>query len=272
LREEMTGGLRIAVCIKSVPNPRQTGQLTFDVATMTLKKEGVPRIIGTMDLNALEEALRLKEEHGGTVTVFSMGSPGAADTIHQALAMGADEAYLISHPSMAGADTIATAYTLACAFRKMEPFHLTLCGAYSLYGSTGNVGPMLAEYLNLRQLTGVSRIEEIDRDMVRAEIALEDGRLRVQALMPLLITVVREINVPRGIPILGIIAARDKEVRTWSLEDIDADPKKVGTVGSPTKMIDFHIPEGERKGEIIQGKPEEVARELTARLRKLAVI
>ncbi len=265
-------GLRIAVCIKSVPDPRHSGELVFDPQAMVLKKEGVPRVIGTMDLNALEEALRLKEKYGGSVAVLSMGSAGAEDSLRQTLAMGADEAYLITHASMSGADTIATADTLSCAFNKLEPFDLILCGAYSLYGSTGNVGPMLAEYLGIRQVTGVSRIEEAGEGRVRARINLEEGYLRVEGLMPLLITVTREINVPRGIPILGIVGARDKQVVSWGLEDMGADKKRVGTQGSPTRMVDFHIPEVERRGEILEGDPDEVALELVARLRKLAVV
>jgi electron transfer flavoprotein beta subunit len=265
-------GLRIAVCVKSVPDPRHSGELVFDPQSMVLKKEGVPRVIGTMDLNALEEALRLREGYGGEVTVLSMGSRGAEDSLRQTLAMGADRAYLISHSSMAGADTIATAYTLSCAFRKLEPFDVILCGAYSLYGSTGNVGPMLAEYLGVRQVTGVSRIEEVKEGSLKATINLEEGYLRVEALLPLLVTVTREINVPRGIPILGIVGARDKQVVTWGLEDIGADEERVGIKGSPTKMVDFHIPEVKRKGEVLRGDPDEVARELVGRLRKLAVV
>jgi len=265
-------GLRIAVCIKSVPDPRHAGELVFNPQSMTLKKEGVPRVIGAMDLNAVEEALRLREKHGGAVTVISMGSPGAEDSLRQTLAMGADEAHLVTHPSMAGADTIATAYALSCIFRKLEPFDVILCGAYSLYGSTGNVGPMLAEYLGIRQITGVSRIEAVSEGKIQARVNLEEGYLRVEALMPLLITVIREINVPRGIPILGIVAARDKDVVSWGMEETGADESRVGRQGSPTKMVDFHIPEVERRSEILKGDPEEVTRELVGRLRKLAVI
>lgn len=265
-------GLGMAVCIKSVPDPRYSGRLVFDRKSMALRKEGVPRVIGTLDLNALEEALRLRERHGGAVTVVSMGSAGAEECLRQTLAMGADEAHLITHSSMAGADTIATAYTLSCLFKMLEPFDIILCGAYSLYGSTGNVGPMLAEYMGMRQVTGVSRIEDVTGRKVRVRVNLEEGHLWVEAVMPLLITVTRDINVPRGIPILGIVAAREKEVVTWGLEDVGADEGRMGEQGSPTKMVEFRVKESARKGELLQGEPDEVARELVARLRKLAVI
>jgi electron transfer flavoprotein beta subunit len=258
------------VCVKQVP---VKGEVPIDPRTGILKREKVPGVINEEDLCALEEALLLKEKHGGGVTALSMGPPQAEGALREALAMGVDKAVLLSDRAFAGSDTLATSYVLAQAIRKLGAFDLILCGKQSSDGNTAQVGPELAEHLGLPQVTSVQRLE-IYRGKVEAERALEFSVQWVEARLPAVLTVTRHINAPRQVSVEEIlVACREKEVITWKADDLGVDIRRVGLMGSSTLMVAAWLPEPrKRMGEILTGPTREVVRMLLERLRQREVI
>jgi len=241
--------LHAIVCIKSVPD---TTEVRFDPETNTLMRDEVESVINVFDTYAIEEALRLKEAHGGKVTVLSMGPPKAEKELREALAMGCDEAILLCARDFAGADTWATAYTLAKAVRQVGEYDIVLCGKQAVDGDTGQVGPGIANQLAIPQLTYVFKILEIDFEarMVQVERLLEEGREHVRTELPALLTVVKDINQPRYPTFRGIRAARKAEIPTWTPAELaGVDPKFLGLDGSPTQVIKVFSPP-KREGEV----------------------
>lgn len=256
--------MNIIVLIKQVPD---TTDVKIDKKTGTLIREGVPSIINPDDKHAVEEALRLRDKYGGKVTVLSMGPPQALDALREAKAMGTDENILLSDRAFAGADTWATSYTLATAIKKIGDYDLIVCGRQAIDGDTAQVGPQVAECLGLPQVTYVRKIDIEDKTL-RAERALEDGFERIETSLPALITVIKDLNKPRYPSVRGIVAAcRDAEFPVWTAKDIDADPKKIGLDGSPTKVKRSFAPEPHGGGIMLEGTVEEMAKELVSRLK-----
>ena len=237
--------MNIIVCIKQVP---ETTEVRINPETNTLIREGVKSIINPFDMYAIEEGVRLKEAHDGQVTALTMGPPQAVEVLKEAVAIGCDEGILLSDRAFAGADTWATAYTLAQAIRKLGAFDVILCGRQAADGDTGQVGPGVATQLGISQLTYVSKIREIDFQArtITVERLVEEGREVVTSTLPCLITVVKEINEPRYPSFLGIRKANRKEYPTWSAEDLcattGADQACFGLIGSPTKVIKVFTP------------------------------
>lgn len=262
--------LRLIVCLKQVP---KTSDVRIDRETGSLIREGVPSIINPEDSNAVEAALCLREEHGGNVVVLSMGPPQAEEALRDALAVGADEAILLCDRAFAGADTLATSLTLGSAIRKLGYFDLILCGTKTLDGNTGQVGPQLAEFLDLPQITRARRVE-IQGRILRAERAFEDRYELMETRLPALVTVTKEINQPRMPSIDQIVQSyREKEVRIWSAADLGVDEHIVGLDGSATKMSRIYKPDfGKRKIEFIEGSTEDVVQRLLAKLRDRHII
>lgn len=260
--------MNIIVCIKQVPD---TTEVQIDPETGTLIREGVPSIINPFDENAIEEGLRLVEKYGGKVTVITMGPPQAEEALRQALAMGADEAILLSDRTFAGADTLATAYTLSQAIKKIGDFDLITCGKQAFDGDTAQVGPGLAEQLGIPQITYAIEVEVEERKL-RVKRLLEDRFEVVETRLPALITVVKHINDPRHAGLRGVMKARKAEIPTWTAEDIEADPLRCGLNGSPTNVVKVFSPQREHKGEILEGESEEVAHGLIERLREAKVL
>jgi electron transfer flavoprotein beta subunit len=260
--------LHIIVCIKSVPD---TTEVRFHPETNTLMREGVAAQINPFDLYAIEEAVRLKEAHGGAVTVITMGPPRAEDQLRDALAVGCDEAILLSARAFAGSDTWATAYTLAQAIRKLAPFDLILCGKQAIDGDTGQVGPGIATQLGLSQLTYVSRLRDVDptTGTLRAERLLEEGCEIVETRLPALLTVLKDINKPRDPTPRLLRRARRAEIPAWTEADLpDADPRLLGLDGSPTKVVQVFSPPGRAVGVhwITGDTPEALAEQLATQL------
>ncbi|MBC7237441.1 MAG: electron transfer flavoprotein subunit beta/FixA family protein [Chloroflexi bacterium] len=255
------------VCIKSVPD---TTEVRFNPETNTLMRDEVESIINPFDTYAIEEALRLKEAHGGKVTVLTMGPPRAEKELKEAIAMGCDEAVFLSAREFAGSDTWATAYTLAQAIRKIGAYDIILCGKQAIDGDTGQVGPGIANQLGIPQLTYVFKIREISFDArsITVERLLEEGREIVQTKLPALLTVVKDINQPRYPTFRGIRAARRMQIPVWTAQDIDADPQYLGLAGSPTQVVRvFTPPKREGKVQMITGdSPEAMAKVLVDRL------
>lgn len=261
--------MKIVVMIKQVPD---TTEVKLDKRTGTLIREGVPSIINPEDKNALEEALKLKEKMGAEVVVVSMGPPQAEDALREALAMGADEAILLTDRAFAGADTWATATTLGIALKKMGDFSLVLAGRQAIDGDTAQVGPQLAEYLQIPQITYVRELV-VEDGKVRAKRALEDGFEEIEAELPALLTITKEANTPRYPHAAAIITAyREQEVTLWRAEDVGADPETVGLKGSPTQVKRSFTPPPKEPGQVIKSAPAEAARDLVAILRDKNII
>jgi len=256
--------MRYVVCIKQVP---ETTDVKINPETHTLMREGVAAIINPFDMYAIEEALRLKARTGGTVTAISMGPPQADSALREAIAMGADEGILVSDRAFAGSDTWATSYTLAMAIRKLEDCKVILCGKQASDGDTAQVGPGIAAHLDLPQITYVRKIEEINDKAIVAERLLEDGTEVIEAPLPCLLTVVKEINEPRLPSLKGKMASKKAVIPTWKAADLQCDPKCLGLEGSPTKVVKVFTPPPRGGGEVLKGEPEEIIPPLVAKLK-----
>ncbi len=251
--------MRIIVPIKQVPN---TNDVKIDPKTGTLIREGVDSIVNPEDLNAIEAALQLRDRFGGEVIAISMGPPQAEDALKEVVAMGVDEAYLLTDKALAGADTLATAYSLARAITRIGDYDLVICGRQAIDGDTAQVGPQLAEFLKVPQATYVCKLE-IEDGSILAERHLEDSFETVKAAMPALVTVMREANTPRYPSMSGIRQAfREKEIRKWGAGDFDAEPWRIGFDGSPTWVKRTFTPPPKAPGKTLQGTPKEVAKDL----------
>lgn len=261
--------MEVIVCVKQVP---ETTELKIDKNTNTLIREGVPGIINPFDMYALEEGIRLKEKHGGAVRALSMGPPQVKDSLKEAVAMGVDEAVLLSDRAFAGADTLATSYALAQGIRRMGRFDLIICGKQAIDGDTAQVGPGLAEELGIPHVTYVRKIREISPDTMVVERMTEGAYEAVRLPLPALITVVKEINEPRLPSLRGIMRAKKTEIIVWGAQDVAADPARVGLNGSATQVIRIFTPELAPRGEMLPGTVPEQVSALVARLRGLHIV
>jgi electron transfer flavoprotein beta subunit len=260
--------MRIIVCIKQVPD---SSQVRFDKVTHSMIRDGSSSIINPFDENAIEAALQLREEYGGEVIVVCMGAPHAEKELRQSIAMGADQAILLTDRRFALADTLATAYSLSTAIKKIGDYDLLLFGKQAIDGDTAQVGPGVAEMLGLPQITYVRKIQVAD-GKVTAERVLEDCYEVVQAPLPAVLTVVKEINEPRHASLRGVLKAKKVEVPVWKPEDINADLAKIGMDGSACSVIETFTPEPRGDSQHLSGTPEEIAEALFARLRQQNVL
>ena len=255
--------MKIIVCIKQVPD---TTEVKLDPKTGRLIRDGVPSIINPDDKNALEEALRIKDEtEGTTVTVVSMGPPQADVAMREALAMGADEAILISGREFGGSDTWATSYIIASALKKIGDFDMILCGRQAIDGDTAQVGPQIAEQLGIPQITYVQNLK-IEGRKVICERQLEDGYSVVEAEMPVLLTAIKELNTPRYMTPKGIYDAYKQTVQIWGFKDVPVDEAKIGLKGSPTNVNRTFSPEPKGKGEMLEGADRNTVKTLVDKL------
>lgn len=258
--------MQIVVPIKQVPGGTQ---VPIDPNTGALLRKGVSGVINPEDTNALEEALLLKERLGARVTAISMGPPQAEESLREALAMGADEAILLCDRAFAGADTTATSNVLGSAINRLDSYDLIICGMQTSDGNTAQVGPQLAEYLGLPQITYVRKLE-IEGNLLRAERSIEDGYELLETDLPALITVTSLINTPRKATIDAIMdACREKEVAVWAADDINIDKARAGLAGSLSQMAKTYIPEPKKRaGEIMEGSAAEAVQRLVQRLKE----
>ena len=280
--------MEILVCIKPVPDPDKYGDLRIDPETKRLVREGVPAVINPADKNALEEALRLKEQFGGSVTVLSMAPAFSRDRMVESLAMGADRAFLLSDPLFGGADTYVTSRVLAEAVRKIAAsseaaeaagapgFDLILAGNESADGGTSHVPAQLAEWLELPHICGARSLEvapvcgEADA-VLRAACKSEEGNLIFECPLPAVVAVGREANKPRLVNAMGIIKARKKPLTIWSNEDLGLDPGSLGLGGSPTKAGQLFEPDLGREGASLGDDPEAAAVRILELIEKAGV-
>jgi len=247
--------VKILVLMKQV---FQTADLKVDRSTKTIVTQGVPRVISEVDKNALEEAVRIKEKHGGKIIAITLGPPEAKEALREALAMGADEACLLTDPLFEGSDAHATANVLAAAVTRILEYDLVLCGAYSEDLFAFQVGPRLAEMCNLPQITYAAKLT-LEGDRVIVERDLENERQVVEAKLPCLVSVVREINEPRLPTLMAIMAASKKPTNIWAATDLALGPEELGFDGSLIEIVRNSVTVGERKRIVLQGEAREVA-------------
>jgi electron transfer flavoprotein beta subunit len=261
--------LDIKVLIKQVPN---TAEVRIDPKTGTLIREGMESIINPDDLHALEAALRLRDTYGGKVTSITMGPPQAVEVLREALGMGVDECVLLTDRAFAGADTLATSYTLGKCIQKLGRFDLVIAGHQAIDGDTAQIGPQVAEFLDVPQVIRAITLE-IKGSELLAEKTAEEGTEVVRCTLPALVTVTKEANDPRYIFVPLLMAAFEKEapVKSWGFKDIDADEASIGLNGSPTKVQRTFTPSHKKKIEKLTGVPAEIAKTLVDRLKERRV-
>ncbi len=256
--------MHIIVCIKQVPD---TTNVRINPETNTLIREGVECIVNPFDMYAIEEAIRIKERHGGKTTVVTMGPPQAEAALREALSLGIDEAVLISNEAFAGSDTWATSFTLAKAIEKLGEYDLIICGKQAIDGDTAQVGPGIAVHLRIPQITFVKKIEKISDRSIRAQRMMEQGHQVVESRLPVVLTVVKEINEPRLPSLRGKMKAKKTTIPVWGPQEIGVDPGEVGLKGSPTYVTKIFAPPRKSSGRILEGEPEETVEQLLQELR-----
>ena len=260
--------MNIVVCIKQVPD---TTEVKLDPKTGTLIRDGVPSIINPDDKAGLEAALRIKDKNGSHVTVLTMGPPQADLALREALAMGADRAILLTDRAFAGADTWATSSALAGALKKMD-YDLIIAGRQAIDGDTAQVGPQIAEHLNLPSVTYVEEIEAYDKSIV-VKRAFEDGYQMIKVQTPFLITALKELNDSRYMNVQGIFEAFEGDkVEIWSVNDIEVDPDNLGLKGSPTKVKKSFTKGAKTAGKVFDVTPQEAAQIIVDKLQEKYLI
>ena len=259
--------LDIIACVKVVPKPEE---VKVNPETWTIERDGVRSEMNPPDMNVMEMALTLKEQHGGKVSIVAMGPPMFESYLRLMLAMGADEAYLLSDRAFAGADTLATSYALAQGIRKIGDYDLILCGEESSDGATAQVPPGIAEWLDTSQITYAEDLEVLPSSgMVKARRELAGGYEVIQVPLPCSVSVKVGANEPRFMDMeRKAWAEAEGPVTVWTAKDIDVDPEMIGLPGSPTIVDGVAQAEAsERKREVLAGTPEEQAQALVERLR-----
>lgn len=259
--------MHIITLIKQVPN---TTDIKIDPKTGNLIREGVESIMNPDDRHAVEAAVQIKERYGASITVISMGPPQAIDVITEAIGMGADKGILLTDQAFAGADTWATSYTLGKAIQQVQKFDLILCGRQAIDGDTAQIGPQVAEFLGINQVTYVSDIQEITPASAIVCRKLEDGYERLECPLPALWTVIKEINMPRYPDIARLIwACNDKApIQIWNAADIGVKTFDVGLEGSLTQVIRTFSPTFKRDGEILKGDVPDMVKQLLEKIKK----
>lgn len=255
--------MKIVVCIKQVPD---TTEVRIDPVKGTLIRDGVRSIMNPEDKNALEGALTLKDTDGAHVTVITMGPPQAEQVLREAMAMGADEGVLISDRAFAGADTLATSYVLAEAIRKLEA-DIVFAGRQAIDGDTAQVGPEIAEHLDMPQITYVEEVEIVGEEL-KVQRSWEDGYDIIRVKTPVLLTAIKELNFPRYMNVKNIFQIFSKDIIKWNADDLNCDRTKIGLKGSPTKVKRSSTKETKGQGEIINASPKEAAEIAVNRLKE----
>jgi electron transfer flavoprotein beta subunit len=261
--------VNIVVCIKQVPG---TTQVKINPETGTLIRDGVEAVVNPFDEYAIEEALKIKDRVGGVVKVITMGPPQADVALRSAIAMGADEGYLVTDRAFAGSDTWATSYTLSRAIMALGKVDLIICGKQAIDGDTAQVGPGVAEMLNVPYIAWVRKVEDISETSIRVERLMEEGYDVVEMPLPGLITVVKEINTPRMASLRGKMKAKTAQITILTAASMPVDPAKLGLKGSPTQVFRSFVPERKTGGEKISGEIPVLVEKITSTIIDLGVI
>lgn len=260
--------MKIVVCIKQVPD---TADVKINPETNTLIREGVPSIINPFDLNAIEAGLQIRDQVGGEVIALTMGPPQAEDALREAISLGVNEAVLLSDRAFAGADTWATAYALAGAVKKMEA-DIILCGKQAIDGDTAQVGPEMAEFLGIPHIAYIRKIEEIKDGYIRVQRLMDEGYDVVESSLPVLLTTVKELNVPRMPSLKGKMAAKKAEIKKMNRLDIGIEEADLGLKGSPTQVKSIFAPEIKADRRMFDGSAEEQVKALVEEMKGVKCI
>ena len=262
--------MHIIVCVKQVPD---TTEVKVDPKTGTLIRDGVPSILNPFDQFAVEEAVRLKSQHGGEVTALSMGPPQARTALMKCLALGADKAILLSDRTFAGSDTWATSYIIAAAIRKLGKFDLIMCGQQAIDGDTAQVGPEVAQNLGIPQITYIEKVESVEGSKITAKSVSDEGYRIVETKMPALLTCSTPSNFEyTNPPMMAIMKAGKKPLETWTANEVGGDKSKMGLPGSPTQVVRVYSPPVKGKGVLITGEPKAAVKNLVSMLVENKVI
>ena len=265
--------LNIVVCIKQVANPKYFSQITLDPETGAIQRDKVPSILNPMDENAIEEALKLRDKVSGKITAISMGPPHAKEVLEWAMTLGADQGILLCDRAFAAGDSLATASVLAAGIKALGPVDIIFCGNESADGATQQVGPQIAELLGWPHISNVKEFVFNEEDnAVVAKQGIEYGYLKIEAKLPVLVSVAREINEPRKATAEGILTLMDKVYKNWSLKDIEVDETDIGLTGSPTRVDKVYVQKLERQRLILEGSPEEMVNTTVEKLKEAELI
>lgn len=260
--------MKIVVCIKQVPD---TTEVKLDPVTGTLIRDGVPSIINPDDKGGLELALELKDKFNAEVTVITMGPMQAEAVLREAFAMGVDKAILLSDRKFAGADTLATSNALAGAIRTLD-YNLVITGRQAIDGDTAQVGPQIAEHLDIPQVSYLQSLEYNGKNTFTIKKQTEDGYQIVEVDGPCLVTVLSTANKARYMTVKGIMEAFDKEVEIWSADKIDVDEAKLGLKGSPTKVKKAFTKGVKSAGQVYEVDTEEAIGIIISKLKEKFII
>jgi electron transfer flavoprotein beta subunit len=262
--------MKILVCIKQVPG---TNKVEVDPVTGVLKRDGVDSKMNPYDLYALETALKLKESNGGSVAVISMGPPQAKQIITEAFAMGADEGVLLSDRKFGGSDVLATSYTLSQGIAQLGQFDLILCGKQTTDGDTAQVGPEMAEYLNIPSISNVKKLIEIEESQITVEMDMANTVEIAKLPFPCLLTVDKDIYQPRLPSYVKKMETKNREIKVISFSDLqDQDEKKYGLNGSPTQVQRIFPPEANKHRELWNDTQEDIPEKLFNKIKELKFV
>ena len=252
--------MKIIVCIKQVPG---TNEVKIDPITNTIIRENVPAIINPFDTYAIEEAVRIKERTGAFIYGLSMGIPNATEMLKEAISLKIDKGILMTDRKFAGADSLATSYALSKGVEKIGEFDVIICGKQATDGDTAQVGPSLAKTLGIAYATDISRIIEIKQNKMLCLKITDDGYEEIQVKLPALITVVKEINMPRLPSIKSMKVAKKAEIEIVTFDAINADENRTGLKGSPTQVRKTFVPLHNVNNQMIEGTTAEKAEKLS---------
>lgn len=260
--------MHYVVLVKQVPD---TSVVKLDPVTNTLDRSSAPSIINPYDAHAVEEAVRLKKQYGGKVSIVSMGPPMATEVIKKSIQLGADEGYLISDRAFAGSDTLATSYAITAAINKIaekEPVDVIFAGKQAIDGDTAQVGPGVARRLEMPVLAQVQKVTGFSTEAktITVERKIEDGHELVESKLPCLLTVEKEINELSYAPLPNMIKAAQYKTTIWTINDLDVDKAQLGLKGSPTVVGKIFAPPKQSAGEKIEGTPQEVVNKVMDKL------
>jgi electron transfer flavoprotein beta subunit len=262
--------MEILVCIKQVPG---TSKVEVDEKTGVLKRDGVDSKMNPYDLYALETALRLRKKIGGNVSVITMGPPQATEVVKEAYMMGVDRGALISDRKFAGADVLATAYTISQGIRKMGEFDLILCGKQTTDGDTAEVGPEIAEYLKIPHIANVIKIEEANENEITVEMDMPNTIELNKVSYPCLLTIDKDIFQPRLPSYKKKLETKDKEIKTICLNDFeDKNENNYGLNGSATQVERIFPPSVNNDRETWTGSSEEITSKIIGKLKQLKYV
>ena len=251
--------MNIVVCIKAVPS---TNTVKLDPVTHTIMRDGRQSVVNPFDLAALEEALCIKDRLGGSVSVLSMGIPDTARLTDDLICRGADRAVLLSDRAFAGADTLATSYALSAAVRRLMPVSLIICGKMAVDGDTAQIGPELAGAMGFPCVTDILKIESVSEEELTALQNTDRGRVRVRVKLPAVLTVAKDIRIPRMPSIASIRSHEAGETAVWKAADVEADTARIGLNGSPTQVVSTYVPDRGRQTMEIEGDAGQKAQAL----------